>query len=327
MVKIAFHIDQLDIRGTGVALFDYANFNEKLLGNESVIIVPQATVNKSHSQALQKFTHRFQKVLAYKDLETVLEEEKCDLLYCIKYGKNDGVFSKKVKTVVHCVFDLSEPHGDIYAGVSEALVKKFNKELFVPHMVSLPPSKTKEHLRKQFNIPEDAVVFGRYGGADTMNLQFCWEVIGHLVQKRKDFYFLFINTPQIVKHPRVLYLPTITTENDKNLFINTCDAYLECGNLGHSFGLAIGEFSVNNKPIIAYKGPNMWNTAHFDILGDKGIYFSNAVEFYKILESFNPDDYKDKDLNCYRDYSPEQVMKIFDDIFLEEMKVVKLTKK
>ena len=35
--KIAFHTNQLSIRGTEVALFQYAKYNEEILGNKSVI--------------------------------------------------------------------------------------------------------------------------------------------------------------------------------------------------------------------------------------------------------------------------------------------------
>ena len=38
MRKIAFHSNQLCIRGTEVALFDYAHYNETILGNKSYII-------------------------------------------------------------------------------------------------------------------------------------------------------------------------------------------------------------------------------------------------------------------------------------------------
>ena len=38
MVKIAFFSDHLNERGTTQAIFDYAHYNETLLGNKSIII-------------------------------------------------------------------------------------------------------------------------------------------------------------------------------------------------------------------------------------------------------------------------------------------------
>jgi hypothetical protein len=108
---------------------------------------------------------------------------------------------------------------------------------------------------------------------------------------------------------------------DKNKFIQTCDAHIECGSMGHSFGLAIAEFSVNNKPIIAYLGhknnSQIWNDSHIKILGDKGIYFSDEKDFYHIITNFDPEEYKNKDVNAYKKYSPENVMKIFKEVFLD----------
>lgn len=265
-MKIAFHNPKICIRGTSNALFDYANFNELLLKNKSIIVVPKNGFEQSDKLGLEKYLERFE-IFVFndlEDLEKILLQQGVNVLYCIKYGKNDNVYSKRIKTVIHCVFDMSEPHGDVYAGVSKSLASKFNNSVYVPHMISLIPSKTKDNLRLKLNIPENAIVFGRYGGINTFDLQFCWKVIVKILNDRKDIYFIFINTPKFYKHDRIIHLPNIYSETDKNLFICTCDAHLECGSMGHSFGIAIGEFSVNNKPIIAYNG-NIWNTLRYTL--------------------------------------------------------------
>ena len=38
MVKIGFYTEQLDVRGTCVAIYDYAHYNEVLLNNDSFSI-------------------------------------------------------------------------------------------------------------------------------------------------------------------------------------------------------------------------------------------------------------------------------------------------
>jgi len=324
-MKIAFLQELLCIRGSSVALYDYADQNEKILGNQSIILLPESGISRSDPLGLIKFLKRFS-VLVFRDseLEKILAENQVDFLYVIKYGRNEGLVSKKVRTGIHCVFDMSEPHGDVYAGVSREIAEKYGKKLFVPHMVSLRPDNSR-NLRKKLNIPENATVFGRYGGIDTFNLHFCWEMIFLVLKERTDVYFLFINTPKIIQHSRVIYLEKIFEDVEKNEFISTCDAHLECGTMGHSFGLAIGEFSVNNKPIIAYKDPEpekspFWNGAHLAILGDKGIYFSDALDFYRVISSFKREDYigpDKRDLNCYKAYSPKKVMEQFKKVFLE----------
>ena len=321
MVKIAFFSDHLNERVTTQAIFDYAHYNETLLGNSSVIITLK--VNKNHEQlAIDKFTKRFTVYFCDKieDSEEVLQD--CDIFYCIKYGKNDHFLPSKTKNIIHCVFDMTDPHGDVYAAVSETLAKKFNKTLFVPHMISLNPSmNTNDNLRNLLKIPQNAVVFGRHGGQDTFNIQFVIDAIYNIVQTNSNIYFVFVNTPVFIHHPNVIFLNKIITDEEKNRFINTCDAHLECGTLGHSFGISMGEFSVNNKPIIAYGGET-WNNAHKDILGDKGIYFYNYDEFYSILTTFNPIKYKNIDLNCYKEYTPEKVMKKFKEVFIDTKRTI-----
>ena len=322
VIKIAFHTEILDIRGSCVAIYDYAHYNETLLNNKSVIVVPISSIeqNRNDDIAVTKFMQRFQ-VYFYKnkdDLERFIYD--CDIFYTIKFGKNDGLISDTVKTVVHCVFEMLEPHGKVYAAVSKQIAEKYNQKVWVPHMIGLPPSKTKENLRKQLGIPDSAIVFSRYGGYDTFNIDFVYKEIEKIVNERDNIYFMFINTPIFYQHQQIKYLPKIVDNDDKNKFICTSDAHLECSNFGQSMGLAIGEYSVNNKPIICYNGWT-WNQSHFQILGDKAIKFNTAQEFYNVITTFNPKDYEDKDMNCYKDYSPEIVMERFKDVFIDEKEI------
>ena len=317
---IAFQTAQIDVRGSCVAIYDYALYNETILGNTSIVVTDKRNVAKNDLVAVIKFTNRFP-VIFYDDkehLHRILQQKRCDMMYAIKYGKRNEIVFDDVKTVIHCVFDLSEPHGVVYASVSKALAKKYNYPLHVPHMIGMPPSKTKENMRQFLGIPVDALVFGRHGGVDTFNIPFVHEAIKEILQTHPNIWFVFMGAPRFVEHPRVVYLPLTSDFDEKNRFIQTCDAHLECGTLGHSFGLSMGEFSVNNKPIIAFMG-QVWNTAHYDILKDQAVYFRNKDEFKHILTTFDPELYKGQDINCYREFSPEKVMRIFDDVFIKEI--------
>ena len=86
---------------------------------------------------------------------------------------------------------------------------------------------------------------------------------------------------------------------------------------GETFGQSIAEFSSINKPVIAMK---IGDIAHVKLLGDKAIWYSNKNDLTNILLNFNPEIESKKDWNAYRDYTPEKIMKIFNDIFLEEQK-------
>ncbi|NJO61956.1 MAG: hypothetical protein HC836_28055 [Richelia sp. RM2_1_2] len=83
-MKIAFHCNQLSIRGTEVAMFDYAHYNEKLLGNESIVLAKNPELYKySDPRAIQKFQERFpQKLFFYNninEIEAILDENKIDV--------------------------------------------------------------------------------------------------------------------------------------------------------------------------------------------------------------------------------------------------------
>lgn len=316
--KIAFHIYFFCVRGTSTALFDYAHYSESILKCESIFVVPKSSIkeNKNIDIALQKFQKRF-KIFYYEDvldLENILEKENCDMLYVIKYGLNDGIFSNKIKTCIHCVFDMSQKHGDVYAGVSEQIASKFGNKLYVPHMV-IEPFKSKENLRNELGIPEESIVFGYHGGNDSFNIQFAMNAVKKTSRIFSNIYFVFVNIPRFDNNnSKIIFLNKIVDIEDKCKFINTCDCCLEAQSLGQSFGLSLSDFSVNNKPIITYGGIVL-NDNYKKILGNKAIYYYDEKGLIEIIKKFNKKDYLNKDLNCYKEYSPEKVMKIFKDVF------------
>jgi hypothetical protein len=88
--------------------------------------------------------------------------------------------------------------------------------------------------------------------------------------------------------------------------------------MGETFGAAVSEFSIKNKPIITCKG---YDNAHLDILKDKAIiYNKNDMDnVYEIFKNFNRDEAKLKDWNAYGDYLPEKVMDSFNNIFIKPL--------
>lgn len=318
MKIIAFHTPTLDVRGTCISIYDYAHFNEVLLKNKSIIMVPQSSNEQrlNDNIVIEKFMQRFD-IFFYHDMNDLENYIKhCDILYCIKYGTIDEIISKKIKTVVHCVFDMSQPHGDVYAGVSQQLAHKFHSPVYVPHMISLDPKLSKNNMRKSLFIPETATVFGRIGGLDTWDIYFVNNVIRKVVRLFPDIYFVFINTPVFDKHPNIYFFDKITNPKEKVEFINTCDAMIHNSSMGESFGIAIGEFSVCNKKIITYGGPVLNNNYKL-ILQNNAIYYHDHNELLNILTSFDKNEYIGKDLNCYKNYQPEPVMKLFQKVFID----------
>ena len=316
-LKIGFHAQGLSLRGTEIALYDYALHNQTILNNDSVIF--HKLQNGTDPQVLKKFQKHF-KVLGYEtnsDLCKYAELEKIDLAYFIKSGDRDGSTLGEIPTAVHAVFPTkpSEFHGDKFAFVSEWLAKEYsNKKIpFVPHMITR--SNIAEDLRDDLNIPVRSTVLGCYGGSDSFNLAFVHEAILHTLSIRKDIFFIFMNITPFAKHERLLFLPGSADLVQKEKFINTCDGMIHARGIGESFGLACGEFSIRNKPVITYAmSPQR---SHIEILGDKCIPYYGSADIRHILLNFNQAIQHDRIWDAYSDrFGPMPVMSQFKNIFM-----------
>ena len=308
-INIAFYSNQLSERGTEVAMYDYAYYNETLLDNKSIIIYSKNSGN-TNERVVKKFKHRFNvySVENKIDLENIIISEKIDLLYMIKSGENDGILSLNCKNVVHCVFTSKQPHGDIYAPIAPWVEDK----AFVPHMINLP--KTNENLRKQLNIPENAVVFGRHGGYTTFDIPYVYDVINAVTQKYRNIYFLFLNTKPFSRNPNIIYLNMTENILEKVKFINTCDAMIHARSDGEVFPLSIGEFSYLNKPI--FTTYSTMHNGHLHLLKDNCYIYTSPEGLYKKIIEFKP---KTWDWNMYKEYTPENVMQIFKSVFINPL--------
>jgi hypothetical protein len=319
-MKVLFHSSSLGYRGTDVAIYDYALHNEEVLGNESIILTPKMAAS-STLEIIQRFTNRFNVVFceSLSDIDRAAARFKADLFYCMKHGSNDGVVSRSVKNCIHAVFMSDEIHGDVYAYISEWLSQKMSagRLPYVPYIVNRPRSE--KNFRDFFAIPHDAIVFGRYGSNDSFDLPFVQDAVIRIAEKRKDVFFLFMNTDPFSgglsskELSNIIHVPGTNDLPTKSAFINTCDAMLHARQRGETFGLAVAEFSAHNKPIITYFGSP--ERAHIDILREKGLYYGDVYELMQILDGFKPDPSINWD--CYSTkFSPDNVMKQFSDVFM-----------
>lgn len=319
-MNIAFHSNQLGLRGVEVALYDYALYNEEILGNKSIIISDA----NSDLRAYEKFKSRFD-VLLYEDFKEVqnhVDKQKIDIVYYQKAGNYDGKLVTNAKNVVHSVFQLHQPHGEVYAYISKWLAQKMSGGNLphVPYIVDILKYDHNQNYRDFFGIPKDAIVFGYYGGSDSFNIDFAKRAVIEVAKKRSDIYFLFMNSEEFGESlSNVLFLEG-TTDFDKKIgFINTCDACLHARNGGESFGLTVAEFSSKNKPVIttSYCTVALNDLAHLDMLGEKAIIYNSYEDLVEILTNFNEIKKLRNDWNCYSQYNPESVMKIFKNVFLD----------
>jgi len=312
-MNIAFWDNQLCERGTTTSLFDYAYYNELLLKNKSFIFYEKNNKNNK-DDIIDKFESYFivHGVDEFKKIDYYIKKYKITHLYIIKHGDDDGKLSKIAKNCVHCVFACNQPHGDVYSCISSWIKGNNGKYPVVPHMINIP--KHNRNMRKELNIPKDAVVFGSYGGKPSFSIPFVHKVVYKIAKENPSIYFLFANfDPFCDRLPNIIHLPAITDLDEKVKFINTTDAMLWARKIGETFGIAIGEFSTMNKPVFAMK---IGDLAHVDLLGDKGIWY-NEKNLSSMLLKFDPEVEKTKDWNAYRNYTPKKVMKIFKKVYLD----------
>ena len=315
-MNVAFHSNSMSLRGSENALWDYANLNETILGNNSTICHP-AELGNAKNPTFAKWKSRFQ-LIPYRtkdELSSMLKERGMDILYQIKPGSFDGFVIPGLKNCIHSMFLSDEFHGDAFAYVSRwcSKVMTGGEDSFVPHFV--PKLESKMNLRGKLGIPAKAKVFGRHGGVDTFNIPFVRKAVLQHAQKNSDDHFVFLNTELIrgtENLKNVHYLaPTIDPE-EKAQFLGSCDAMLHARWHGETFGLAVGEFAVLGKSVITFGGSR--ERAHLDLLGNKALVYQNCGELEKILNSFEP---RNATKNGYDEFSdPRRVMGIFAEKFL-----------
>lgn len=315
-MKIAFYQPHLCLRGTTIAIHDYA-FNLKKYFNIETLIIYEENHPLNNQSVVERFNKNFNCISINNicDLDKILEKNECDYVYIIKLGFRDERISRNTKMLIHAtgMAPANEKHGHRFAYVSE-WSSKYCSNLqipYVPHMIDLP--EFSENMRNQLNIPESAIVFGRTGGLDSWDIGFVNNAIFNILNSRNDIYFIFQNTNLPFKHERIKHISPSQEPYFKVKFINSCDAFLHARSQGESFGIACGEFSSKNKPIITWIGSR--ERCHIDILGDKGIYYANEKQIYDILYNFEK---QQKDWNCYKEFTPEKVINKFKEVFLNE---------
>jgi hypothetical protein len=317
-LNVAFLSNKLTLRGTEIAIYDYADHNEKILGNKSIIITRDYEKIKHEYdvdiQAYNKFKSRFQ-VCYYEnqqDIDNIVSENNVSHIFIEKAGGFDGLISNRCKNIIHCVFTTCQPHGQVYTPIGQTINNlQCTNFPVTPYMVTLPVCD--EHLRAELNIPSDAIVFGRYGGKESFDITFVYDAIKKILEVRNDIYFLFMNTNEFYQHKNIIYLPGNSDMIYKRKFVNTCDALLHARDRGETFGLTCGEFAICEKPVITYG--NSAENEHLLILKDKAVIYNSLQEVYDILNTFTKDKYDVKN-NGYMFYNPENVMNIFKNVCL-----------
>jgi hypothetical protein len=318
-MKIAFHVGHLNLRGTTVALYDFARFNRSLLKNESIILA-----NKNDDLSDRARFESLFPVFLYdqpSEIDAILKRENVDAIYWLKEWRNDGLLSKTAKNLVHCISGGYDPHGDVYAYISKWSSDFYagGKAPYVPLIVDLPPAKG--NLRAELGIPAGATVFGRHGGASQFSIRFVRRAVIKTARRRKNVYFLFLNTNRFNRRwpnknlRNIIYLPPTVDPGRKVAFINTCDAMLHGREQGEAFGLAVAEFLHQDRPVMTWDSCR--EMAHVaDLLRGKAILYHDYKDVYCILNEFKPLPRDGAYKAQVEEFQPEAVMEKFKKVFL-----------
>lgn len=320
-MRIGFHTYQLGYRGTDLATLNYAKYNQEILGNESIII---STSSRPSEMQLLDRCKEVCEVILYPEvwsphdnthlkraLENIVIDKKLDIFYAQKGGEDDNILPANCKNIAHCVFRMDQPHGNVYAGISEYLAKKHGQKDFIPYIVEpLPESKT--NLRNELGISPEAFVMGWMGGSTSFSVHFARNIIKEALDRRHDLYFF--SMPDLgINHHRAYGFPISVHPYLKSTFIDSCDAMLHARRDGETFGLACAEFSLANKPVITYDCyDSCYDRAHLDMLGNKCIKYKNERELLDILVNLGIDDIDTLNWDAYSEkYNPKTVMEKF----------------
>jgi hypothetical protein len=318
-------------RGTEVALFDYADNAEKLLGVRAFVLYD---INAPHNfeGAVAKFRRRFGDRLlglhGWSQVDPFLKQNSIQHLYQICCNNDREKCSRlpHVRNYIHAVFEAGDPYGDVYAKISPCVPGACP---VVPHIVRAATDET-DDLRAELGIPPDATVFGRYGGYESFDIDAARAAVLELARAcecssgSQKLFFLFMNTPPLAPPLRhIIHLERTSDECRKRRFIRTCDAMIHARSAGETFGLAVAEFSACNKPVFTSKLHTDDNTArfHLDTLSRhsplcKELFYTDKAQLVGLFRSFDREKAKRVDWNAYRAFEPAHVMAIFHSTFL-----------
>lgn len=325
MKNVLFHEEVLSSGGTTKAMFQYMMSEFFHYENNSFMIYRKIedSHNKEHISRMVDLLSKYIPVVQYDDyseIEKFIVHNKIGYHYNIKSGENYGFLSNKAKNLIHAVFpqNPNQKHGDVYAYVSNWLSKNCGGYPYVPHIIDEPEFDLSlselTYYRTLYNIPDKDRVFGRIGSYNEFNIGFVQDTILKVLNSNENIWFLLCNTKPFGEHPRLIYVDPIFSEYGKNKFINSCDYMIHARERGETFGISVGEFAICEKPVLTYTDSR--EKSHIELLGDASVLYKNSEELENLLINFEKD--KNIDYKRYTEFSYTEVMKKFNEVFLND---------
>jgi hypothetical protein len=303
-------------RGTGVALYDYADYFERLACGRSFI----GGVLVGEDYALPKFQRRFgDRVLLFSNstwtLQSAVESFGIDTIYVLEANLRTSLpHVEGAEILVHVVFDGLKKVADLrnkFAVVSPSVPHPSSMPV-VPHIVALVPSI--DSLRQELAIPAEAIVFCRHGGPTTFDIQAAREGVCEYARRHLNNFVLLLNTdpsPCEAGLTNIVHLPAVTDLAHKARFLATCNACVHGRTLGETFGLAIAECSLLGLPVYTFHKADPSSDFHLRVLGTHARLYASAQDLTAAMEAFDlaeAEAQRSVYMHLYDRFSPSAVM-------------------
>lgn len=347
-MRIGFCLPKFTLRGADYVLWALAYFSDgNALSHESYIFVYDDVIEEyskdihepdNREEAMRRFDYfkeKGQMVFTSKSgLETSMTMRGIEVCYMYLAGfENERDFiPKEIPCITHCIFSGMVQLGAVHTIISNS----------VPH---IPESHTRvlpnmlvvmnhnENLRTTLNIPEDAVVFGRYGALHTFSIPWVKETVVAFAKEHPNVWFLFMNTQpfsDMKEIPNIVYIRGSSDLGLKRAFINTCDVMLHARIDGETFGCAVGEFAICGKPILTspclHRAFGYPADGHLDILGERAVVYTNQTVLKAWLDAFAKKEVNvNMENNGYLEFVPDKVIPIFEKCLQDAVASVSLS--
>jgi glycosyltransferase involved in cell wall biosynthesis len=348
MTRIILHSNSISERGDSSNAESLSLALNRYLNVETLIVYNKLS-EMNNSNRIKEMISRGHELISYskpEQLHDIGRSWGATHSYFACGGEYSPLWVRDTIRLTHAIFNNYEPHGDRYNYVSEWLFAKATRvkhrrtpevkicELklstgspysldtnipidWVPHIVS-PIDGDGNFFRKRFLIPNDAILIGRIGGFTEFNDTAAQMGVIELVEKFKNFYFLFINTKKFYQHPRIKHIDYLSS-TEKWDFYAAGDLFINGRLMGESFGFSICEALSIGKPIIA---PNFHRNLrmdrhHISILRHQALLYKSKAEFKRqVLQQVNDPIPKINLIRLVNKFSPKSSIRLFASKFL-----------
>jgi hypothetical protein len=301
-MKILFHDNALNERGTTVSIENYAHLLSSFGWDVSIAY-------GSHAQNVPAVVERIGKSFdlypygEFKELEKI--QHQFDVAYFQKSGGRDGKVFRETKSIVHVVFQEYDPHGDSYVYISDWLADQMKQYKLRPRTLMKGYQAKKRDCKNalefdslpllcdvgpidrvrdgSFGLTEDHFVILRYGGFDTFDVPWVQAELLRFIEEHSNAVALLVNTRPFCQHSRIRFLPPFTTAQERNHFLALSDACLHARIRGESFGMYVVEAMQAGRTLLSWAGGIDQN--HVKLLNNTGALFSNPHQLREKLRA------------------------------------------